>query len=116
VIAPKTGTVILYSTVRGKVTSAGKRLTPVTTIGSYSCGKDDTCYDGQRAIIGGASVLTTEIEQDDGTYGSSAPYIYWWDSHGRYHQHFFTDDQIIQISDQPLAVRNIVINAEIEQK
>ena len=96
VISPDSGQVILYSTVRGKVTSGGKRLTPLSTISKYSCGKDSTCYEGQRVIVGDVSVLTTEIVQDDGTYGSSVPYIYWLDSKGRYHQHFFTEGQIIR--------------------
>jgi|AGTN01.2.fsa_nt_gi hypothetical protein len=115
VISPKSGVVLLYSTVRGKVTSGGKRLTPLSTIEKYKCGSEnkDTCYEGQRVIIGGAEHLTTEITQDDGTYGSSAPYLYWYDSQGRYHQHFFTEGQVIHISDQPVAYRTIIINADI---
>jgi len=112
IIAPKSGLVLLYSTVRGKVTSGGKRLTPINTIEKYKSG-DSTFYEGQRVIIGGREHLTTEITQDDGTYGSSSPYLYWFDSQGRYHQHFFTDGQVIHISAQPLAVRGIVINAEV---
>lgn len=112
VIAPKTGQVLIYSTVRGKVTSAGRRLNPGNTIVSYSCGKDSTCNEGTATMIGGVSKLTTEILQDDGAYGTSVPYIYWWDASGRYHQHFFTDGQVIQISDQPLPVANVVLNFE----
>ncbi len=112
VIAPKSGQVLIYSTVAGKVTSSSKRLNPGFTIVSYSCGKDSTCYEGTRTRVGSESKLTTEILQDDGAYGSSVPYIFWWDAHGRYHQHFFTDGQVIQISDQPLAVRSVVLNFE----
>ncbi len=112
VIAPKSGQVLIYSTVRGKVTSAGKRLKPGNTIVSYSCGKDSTCYEGTRTMVGREFKLTTEILQDDGAYGSSVPYMFWLDAAGRYHQHFFTDGQIIEISDQPLAVHNVVLNFE----
>lgn len=117
VISPDTGLVILYSTVKGKVTSAGKRLSPLSTISHYSCGKDgkDTCYEGQRVIIGGREALTTEIIQDDGTYGSSAPYLYWFDSRNRYHQHFFTEGQIISISDQPMQGVSVIINTELDK-
>ncbi|MBK8219638.1 MAG: hypothetical protein IPK73_01320 [Candidatus Obscuribacter sp.] len=113
VIAPKSGVAILYSTVQGKVTSGGKRLTPRSTIEKYDCGKDCVHYEGQRVLIGGAEYVTTEIMQDDGTYGSSAPYLYWFDAQGRYHQHFFTDGQIIAIVDQPLANKRVIINADI---
>ncbi|MDX1987079.1 MAG: hypothetical protein SFV17_10380 [Candidatus Obscuribacter sp.] len=115
VIAPKSGTVILYSTVQGKVTSGGKRLTPRSTIEEYDCGEDCTAYEGQRVLIGGSQYLTTEIMQDDGTYGTSVPYLYWFDAQGRYHQHFFTDGQIIAILDQPLANRRVIINADLRR-
>lgn len=114
VVAPKSGAVILYSTVRGKVTSGGKRLTPKTTIDKYSCGKDCTHYEGQRVLIGGAEYVVTDLMQDDGTYGSSAPYFYWFDAQGRYHQHFFTEGQIIVISEQPLANQRVIINADVQ--
>lgn len=114
VIAPKSGRVLFYSTVRGKVTSGSKRISPGTTWGFYKCGQDnkDTCFDGFRVRAGGEEIRTKEVLGDDGTYGSSAPYIYWWDAKGGYHQHFLTEGQIIQISDQPLNVRSVVINAE----
>jgi uncharacterized protein YcfL len=115
VIAPKSGAVILYSTVQGKVTSGGKRLTPRGTIDEYDCGEDCTRYEGQRVLIGGNQYVTTEIMQDDGTYGNSVPYLYWFDAQGRYHQHFFTDGQIIAILDQPLANRSVVINADVKR-
>ena len=108
VISPYSGQVIIYSTVKGKVTSSGKRLTPDTSVNSV----------GDFSIPGivdrrGNIVTTNEIIQDDGTYGSSNPYIYWFDSQSRYHQHFFTGGQIIHISDQPMPVKDIVINMEL---
>lgn len=112
-IAPKSGRVVLYSTVQGKVTSGGKRLTPRTTIDKYDCGKDCTHYEGQRIILDGLEYITTDLMQDDGTYGSSAPYFYWFDANGRYHQHFFTEGQIILISEQPLAGRQVIFNADV---
>lgn len=111
VISPYSGQVILYSTVRGKVTSGSKRLTPNTV----ATGNGQYHYDSDRGIavnINGQEKRTAEVLQDDGTYGSSCEYIYWFSSKGTYHQHFFTGGQVIHVSDQPIAVKNITLNLE----
>lgn len=113
VLSPKSGTVILYSTVQGKVTSGGKRLTPRSSINKYDCGKDCTHYEGMRVLIGGEVVITTEMMQDDGTFGSSVPYFYWFDTQGRYHQHFFTEGQVIAVLEQPIVGKRVIINADV---
>lgn len=110
VISPYSGQVIIYSTVYGKVTSSGKRLRPNTAdSGSYY---GDFVIPGIADSAGNVS-YTNEVIQDDGTYGSSVEYIYWWDAQGRYHQHFFTGGQIIHVSDQPIPVTNIILNLEL---
>jgi hypothetical protein len=103
IISPETGQVLLYSTVKGKVTSSGKRLSPRTV----------NSNDAFSVNIGGENHYTSEVLEDDGTYGSSVDYIFWWDAQGRYHQHFFTGGQIIHISDYPIAVKNVVLNLEL---
>jgi hypothetical protein len=103
IISPETGQVLLYSTVKGKVTSSGKRLSPRTV----------NSNDAFKVRIGDESHYTSEVLEDDGTYGSSVDYIFWWDAQGRYHQHFFTGGQIIHISDYPIAVKNVVLNLEL---
>jgi len=108
VISPYSGQVIIYSTIKGKVTSSGKRLSPSKSISE----RGDFIVPNVKDVNGNRS-YTNEILQDDGTYGSSNPYIYWFDSKGIYHQHFFTGGQIIHISDQPIAIKNIIINMEI---
>jgi len=55
------------------------------------------------------------VLQDDGTYGSSIEYLFWWDVQGRYHQQFVTGGEIIHISDQPIPVKSITINMELTQ-
>lgn len=105
IISPYSGQTIIYSTVQGKVTSGGKRLTPTTVVVGTSDGGSRW---GGFDAPGGNS--TEEVLQDDGTYGSSCEYIYWWDTTGRYHQHFFTGGQIIHVAEQPLAVKNVIIN------
>ena len=112
VISPYSGQVIMYSTVKGKVTSSGKRLTPTSLMGSTD--RVSTSRGADKVLIGSERKWTTEVLQDDGTYGSSVPYIYWWDAQGRYHQHFFTGGQIIHISDQPIAVKSITLNLELQ--
>ena len=49
---------------------------------------------------------------DDGAYGSSGDYIFWFDSKDAYHQHYLSGGQIVHVSDQPLAVSSIIINVE----
>lgn len=109
IISPYSGQVILYSTVKGKVTSGGKRLTPT----SVAVG---TSGDGKRAGfsvgIGGQEVVTSEVLQDDGTYGSSGDYLFWWDSKGVYHQHYLTGGQIVHVSSEAISVKSVIINVE----
>jgi hypothetical protein len=111
VISPYSGQVILYSTVKGKVTSSGKRLTP-NTVTAQDGEMVSMSHQGMPVDIGGSSKATSEVLQDDGSYGSSCEYIYWFDSRDQYHSHFFTGGQIIHVSDQPMPVKNITINLE----
>jgi hypothetical protein len=107
VISPYSGQVILYSTVKGKVTSGGKRLSP-TNVAVIRCGQN--CSDLPGYDFNGHE--TGEVLQDDGTYGTSGDYLYWWDVRGSYHQHYLTGGQIVTISDQPLPVKSVTINIE----
>jgi hypothetical protein len=114
VISPDSGQILLYSTVDGKVTSSGKRLAPRTVAaqdGEYVSGE----MAGIPVNIGGSTRRTTEVLEDDGTYGDSVPYIYWWDTKGIYHQHFFTGGQIIHVSSEPITSKAIVLNLEVSQ-
>jgi len=112
VISAYSGQVLIYSTVNGKVTSSGKRLSPytITEGGEYIPG------DPFPVNIGGETRYTTEVLQDDGTYGRSIPYLFWWDTKGVYHQHYITGGQMVHISNQSLAVKSIVINMELTKK
>jgi len=110
VISPYSGQVILYSTVKGKVTSGGKRLTPTSVV--TSCPENSNRCQGFLVSMGDRDQVTNEVLQDDGTYGSSGEYLYWWDVRGAYHQHYLTGGQIITISDQPLPVKSVTINIE----
>jgi hypothetical protein len=106
-----TGDVLIYSTVKGKVTSSGKRLTPTSVAVVYNPNGTDW---GIPVAIGGYWQYTSEVLQDDGSYGSSSEYLYWWDVQGRYHQHYPGAGQIIHISDQPLPVKHVKIRLDLE--
>jgi hypothetical protein len=99
IISPESGKILLYSTVKGKVTSSGKRLTPRTIVSDT-----DGYRSGFRVKFGKSSFYTNEVLEDDGTYGNSEPYIFWWDTKGIYHQHFLMGGQIVHVSDQPIRV------------
>ncbi|MFA5173069.1 MAG: hypothetical protein WC435_01535 [Candidatus Paceibacterota bacterium] len=107
VVSAYSGQVIIYSTVRGKVTSSGKRLTPDSVVNSVN---------NFRFNISGMEFCTDKVLGEDGTYGSSIEYLYWWDAKGVYHQQYVTGGMILHVSDQPLAVKGIIINMEITQK
>lgn len=111
IISAYSGQTILYSTVRGKVTSSGKRLAPREVTGSYN-----QTVPGFALDIDGRTHYTNEILQDDGTYGSSVEYLFWFDSKGIYHQHYPAGGQIIHVSGEPIAVKSVVINLEMDTK
>ena len=108
VISAYSGQVIIYSTVQGKVTSGGKRLTPTSVAVQRG-----TQADGFGVNFGGNTQFTGEVLQDDGTYGHSESYLYWWDTKGVYHQHYVSGGQILHVSNQPLSVKGIIINMEV---
>ena len=93
VISPYSGEVIMYSTVAGKVTSSGKRLKPFLAVPNWN-----------------NEATAVESLQEDGTYGHSGEYVYWWDTKDVYHQHYLTGGEIVHVSDQPLAVQSVGIN------
>lgn len=108
VISAYSGQVLIYSTVKGKVTSSGKRLSPTTI--------DLEGRTGFKVDIADVTnnYYTGEVLQDDGTYGSSAEYLYWWDTKDIYHQHYVSGGQILHISSEPISVKSIVINLNNE--
>lgn len=107
VISAYSGQVLIYSTVRGKVTSSGKRLSPMKIVVGASGEYKRSGYDFDGSA-------TDEVLGDDGSYGNSVDYIYWWDTKGVYHQHYVQGGQIVHISDQPLAVKSVVLNMELK--
>lgn len=113
VISPYSGKVLIYSTVAGKVTSSVKSLNPSTV--STLDGQDvSNSHYGMAVNVHGKERYTQEVMNESGTYGTSRPeFIYWWDTKGIYHQHYVTGGQMIHVSDQPMPVREIVIDMNL---
>jgi hypothetical protein len=107
VISAYSGQVILYSPVRGKVTSGGKSLTPKKIEGTTDNATKPTIK------VGGVDYTIADLPNEDGTYGfGSADYIYWFTPEGKFHQHFLSGGQIVHISDTPVSTKGVVINIE----
>ena len=111
VISAMSGDIVIYSTVQGKVTSSSKRLSP-TTVGNIDNQYSGSNSKGIAVRVGDQKKYTTEVLQDDGTYGSSVPYVYWFDVGGVYHQHYITGGQIFHVTDAPMNVGKIILNME----
>ena len=98
-IINKVGSVVMYTPVRGKITSGNKRLTKPWELHRTDCGPN-------------YCVNTTEAPSDEGTYGSSNPYIYFWTPTGRYVQ---TSMEYIY-SDQPLRLDGSTVAIDLITK
>lgn len=87
VLFNEAGSPILYTTIKGKVTSGGKRLTR----------EDET-----------NGSLVRKAASDEGTYGSSNPYIFFFDTRGVYHQWsgaYLYSTQPIRLRVEPIVVQ-----------
>ncbi len=105
VISAYSGQVIVYSTVKGKVTSGNKRLSP-SSVGNSTNGAYCNAVN-----IDGTNFCTSEVLGDDGAYGSSGDYIFWFDAEKNgYHQHYMSGGQIVHVSSEPLVVKSVIIN------
>jgi hypothetical protein len=114
VFSTTTGDCLLSSVVDGKVTSSGKRLSPYTVAAGQGGSSGDNY--GIPIDIGGNIYRTTEVLQDDGTYGSSVEYLYWFDTAGNYRQIYPNAGTFIVVSDTPITVPKTVININGNEK
>lgn len=103
IISAYTGDVLQYSTVRGKVTSGGKRLSP-KTVNGYT---GSTLAYNNHVTIGGYDYITDEVLDDGGAYGDSGSYLYWFDAQGNYQQYYPSGGTYLHISDRPLRIKKI---------
>lgn len=88
------GQVVFYGPVEGKVTSSGKRLEPI--------------HSATSAMVG--DIYTDELVQQDGTFGGSDSYVYWFDPDGNYYQwdgYYFLTSVPIKVNESVLNIRNV---------
>lgn len=88
------GQPIMYTGVVGKITSGGKRLT-----------KPQALVKGDRGQAYGHFVMNAP--SDEGTWGSSSPYIYFWTTAGQYIQwngKYLYSDQPFRTTVEPLVI------------
>lgn len=97
------GQPIVYEGVKGKVTSGGKRLTEPDRIATAGNGN------------GGTSMAVRAAPSDEGTWGSSNPYIFYWNINDVYRQwsgHYLYSDQPFRLSTEPLVVNIVPVPAQ----
>lgn len=96
------GQPILYEGVKGKVTSGGKRLRePDRVDDHYGYGK------GSFKVTG---YWLRAAPSDEGTWGNSNPYIYYWNTDGVYRQwsgDYLYSDQPIRLRVEPLVITTV---------
>jgi hypothetical protein len=83
-IVNKVGQVVLYTTIKGKVTSGSKRLNS----SGYCPGTNGT-----------------ECPSDEGTFGSSNPYVFFWTTQDQYIQtsmDYIYSDKPLRLEEKPL--------------
>jgi hypothetical protein len=112
VISSYSGECLIYSTVKGKVTSGGKRLSPSSINGDAT---HNAAVRSNWVQLNGESYTTDEVMDEYGTYGSSNQYLYWFDTKGQYHQIYPSGGIIIFISENPVNVKSVNINLSTEK-
>lgn len=84
------GQPVMYTGVKGKVTSGGKKLTPTQELKCHSSG---------------CNVMTSA--SDEGTHGSSGEYIFFWTQNDQYIQWnggYLYSDKPFRLTQDPLVV------------
>jgi len=88
------GKPVMYTSVKGKITSGQKRLTPGQQTRTADCGE----WSCDQLI---------EAPSDEGTYGSSGPYIFFWTVDGQYIQwsgKYLYSDKPFRIEDPTIVI------------
>jgi hypothetical protein len=92
VLLNETGQPVMYTGVKGKITSGSKRLTKP---------------DRSTAEGSGANNVVMQSPSDEGTYGSSGEYVFFWTPAGQYVQwngKYLYSDKPFRLSVEPLLV------------
>lgn len=95
VLLNESGQPILYEGVRGKITSGSKRLTKPYQVLTFGNGN------------GGSTGLQVASPSDEGTWGASNEYIFYWNTTGEYRQwngKYLYSDKPLRLRVEPLVV------------
>ena len=111
IISAYTGDVLQYSTVKGKVTSGGKRLSPKSVEGNGY----NNPGNNNMVIINGLQYTTNEVLDDGGAYGESGNYLFWFDAQDNYQQYYPSGGTYLHISDKPLRIRKTNFTVTMEE-
>lgn len=90
------GKPVMYTSVKGKITSGGKRLTSPQEV---------RCLEVAESV--GCSQQMVDAPSDEGTYGSSNPYIFFWTVDGQYIQwsgKYLYSDKPFRIEDPTIVI------------
>lgn len=110
IISSYSGDVLQFSTVKGKVTSGGKRLSPKTVNGSSAVINNNY----NSVLINGQAYTTDEVLDDGGAYGESGNYLFWFDAQDNYHQYYPAGGTYLHIADKPMRIKKSKIVIDIE--
>ncbi len=94
ILLNESGQPIMYEGVKGKITSGSKRLTKPTAIRHSS-------------NMNGQGWLLDQSPSDEGTWGSSNEYIFYWNQNGEYRQwngKYLYSDKPFRLRVEPLVV------------
>lgn len=95
VLLNETGQPVMYTGVKGKITSGSKRLTDPRQVVTKGNGN------------GGTNMAVTDSPSDEGTYGSSGEYIFFWTPAGQYIQwngKYLYSDKPFRLTVSPMVV------------
>jgi len=94
VLLNEMGAPVMYTGVKGKITSGSKRLTPTWQSARFDCGQYGCTKD-------------VAAPSDEGTYGTSGDYVFFWTPAGQFIQwngKYLYSDKPFRLSVQPVVV------------
>lgn len=94
VLLNEMGQPVMYTGIKGKITSGAKRLTKPYDFTRRDCGQS-SC---EQQVVS---------PSDEGTYGSSGEYVYFWTAAGQYIQwngKYLYSDKPFRLTSEPLVV------------
>lgn len=112
IISSYTGDVLQYSTVKGKVTSGNKRLSPKSV--NNTVGSNGISWNTNKVFLNGTEYYTDEVLDDGGAYGESGNYMFWFDAQGNYHQYYPAGGTYVSICDKPQRIKKANFTVTME--